>query len=124
MGWAPPLHTFALRVRVALLLLDRSGSLPGPATGSPACRFFGNGSGDLENVLETGGGNQRQMERRGAVRICGISREWATSRNHLQSPNPPYKQEVAGSSPAPPITSRRSHRFVSVALNVSSYTRI
>src|SRR5438105_7954922 len=48
LGWAPPLHTFALRVRVALLLLDRSGSLPGPATGSPACRFFGNGSGDLE----------------------------------------------------------------------------
>jgi len=31
----------------------------------------------------------------------GISRESVASGNQPQDPNPPYKQEVAGSSPAP-----------------------
>jgi len=53
------------------------------------------------NVLETGGGNQSETERGEAARIRWISRETATSHNQPQRPNPPYKQEVAGSSPAP-----------------------
>src|SRR5204863_8667277 len=58
------------------------------------------------NVLETGGGNQRQTDQPPDARKRGISRESATNGNHPQTPNPPYKQEVAGSSPAPPIVTR------------------
>src|SRR5205085_627717 len=76
------------------------------------------------NDLETGGGNQWQIDAGSSGQNGGISRESATNGNQSQSPNSPYKQDVAGSSPAPPITSGRSHRFASVALNVSSYTRI
>src|SRR5205807_3313099 len=61
------------------------------------------GRGPSGNVLETGGGNRRQMDRQSDAQKREIPRESATNRNQSQTPYPPYKQEVAGSSPAPPM---------------------
>src|SRR5438067_11458568 len=55
------------------------------------------------NFLETGGGNKAQTDRQFDAQKRGISRESATNSTQWQPPNPPYKQEVAGSSPAPPM---------------------
>src|SRR5438270_5198929 len=62
------------------------------------------------NVLETGGGNQAQTDRQFDAQKRGISRESATNSTQWQTPNLPYKQEVAGSSPAPPIASGSAAR--------------
>ena len=58
------------------------------------------------NDLETSRGNQRQRKPRLTAPNRGISRESVASGNQPQDPNPPYKQEVAGSSPAPPMGAR------------------
>src|SRR5437764_6753636 len=85
-------------------LLDQGGMHPrGSTPRSPCCFRLERQASRPGNVLETGGGNRGQTEAKRAAAKRDVPRRLAASRNQPQTPNPPYKQEVAGSSPAPPM---------------------
>src|SRR5438067_5685461 len=94
------------RRRASLPYLDQSIRLGGGLAHADHCCF----SSERPRAAWKRSGNRRWQPVANGSAVTrpkrDVSRELAASRNQSQPPDPPYKQEVAGSSPAPPMGAR------------------